>query len=63
MAKKGKCEVLVVGSKVKNYVRGKKMLCSSELLEATSCAVAELLTKACARAKENGRSTVRARDL
>jgi hypothetical protein len=63
MAKGKKREVLVVGSKVKGYVRSKKMLCSSELIEAASCAVAKLLDAAANRAKENGRSTVRARDL
>lgn len=66
MAKKKagkKREALVVGSKVKAYIRSKGGMTSGELLEALSDSVYCLLDKALSRAKENGRSTVRARDL
>ena len=64
-ARKGKKtgEILVVGSKVKAAVKSKKMLCSAELIPALSDALQKLITDAARRAKENGRSTVRARDL
>ena len=45
------------------YIKGKKLLCSGELTPALSDAVCALLDNASRRAKENGRSTVRARDL
>ncbi len=56
-------DILVVGSKVKLTIRSKKMLCSAELIPALSDAVRSLLNDAMRRSKENGRSTVRARDL
>ncbi len=54
---------LVVGSKVKALIKSKKCLTSGELLGALTLKVADVLTKACERAKKNGRSTVRAHDL
>ena len=62
MAKK-KREALVVASKVKAYIKGQKMMTSSESLEAISDRVYDLLDAAVARAKANRRSTVKAQDL
>jgi hypothetical protein len=61
MAKKR--ESLIVASKVRAYIKSKKMITSSELVEATSEAVYGMLDGAIARAKANRRSTVRAQDL
>ncbi|GMV83518.1 MAG: hypothetical protein AMXMBFR7_47020 [Planctomycetota bacterium] len=72
MAKKGKkaagkgkasTEGLVVGSKVKNYVKSKGLKSSGELIDAVSACVACCLDKAVDRAKANKRSTVRPGDL
>ena len=54
---------LVVGSKVKAFIKSKKCLTSGELLGALTAKVAEVLEAACARAKANKRSTVRKADL
>lgn len=62
MAKK-KREPLVVASKVKAYVKGQKMMSSSEMIESLSEHVYNLLEAAVARAKANRRSTVKAQDL
>ncbi len=58
-----KQEPLVVGSKVKAFIKSKKCLTSGELLGALTARVAQLLEKATERTKKNGRSTVRAHDL
>jgi histone H3/H4 len=66
MAKKnvGKSrEMLCVGSKVKEYVRSKNMMCSAEVLEALNCCMHACLDRAVCRADANGRKTVQARDL
>ena len=60
MAKKR--DVLVVGSKVKGYIRSKKCMVSGDLIEAVSGQVYDLLDKAIARTKANKRSTVRPQD-
>ena len=60
MAKKR--DVLIVGSKVKAYVRSKKCMVSGDLVEAVSNEVYGLLDKAIARTKANKRSTVRPQD-
>jgi histone H3/H4 len=62
MAKK-KREPLVVASKVKAFVKDQKMMSSSEMVEALSEHVYNLLEAAVARAKANRRSTVKAQDL
>ena len=62
MAKKKK-EPLVVASKVKAYVKSKKMMTSAEAIEAMSDCVYAMLDAAVARAKANRRSTVKAQDL
>jgi hypothetical protein len=60
MAKK---ESLVVASKVKAYVRSKKMMTSSDALGAISDGVYSMLDKAIERTKANRRSTVKPQDL
>jgi hypothetical protein len=56
-------ESLIVASKVKAYVKSKKMMTSSEALGAISDAVYGALDAAIARAKANRRSTVKAQDV
>jgi hypothetical protein len=60
MAKK---DSLVVASKVKAYVRSKKMMTSSDALGAISDRVYCMLDKAIERTKANRRSTVKPQDL
>lgn len=55
-------EMLLVGSKVKNYVKSKGLMCSGELLAALNCCVYACLDKAAERAEANGRKTVQAKD-
>jgi hypothetical protein len=54
---------LIVASKVKAYIKGKKMMTSSDALGALNDAVHCMLDKAAARTKANRRSTVKAQDL
>lgn len=61
MAKKK--ESLVVASKVKAYIKSKKMMTSSDALEAVSDNVYNMLDAAMARTKANRRSTVKAQDV
>jgi hypothetical protein len=61
MAKKK--EPLVVASKVKGYIKSKKMMTSSDALEALSEKVYDMLDAAIARTKANKRSTVKPQDL
>jgi len=56
-------EVLVVASKVKAYVKAKRMNCSSELIGAISDCVASELDRAVKRAQANKRKTVKACDV
>jgi histone H3/H4 len=56
-------EPLVVGSKVRAYIRGKNAMMSGELLDALNCVVGCILEKAVERAQANKRSTVRPQDL
>jgi hypothetical protein len=60
MAKK---DSLVVASKVKAYIKSKKMMTSSDALEAISDKVYCILDAAMARTKANRRTTVKAQDL
>lgn len=60
MAKK---DSLIVASKVKAYVRSKKMMTSSDALGAISDKVYCMLDKAIERTKANRRSTVKPQDL
>ncbi len=61
MAKKR--EPLVVASKVKAYIKSKKMMTSSDAIEAISEKVYSILDDAVVRTKANRRSTVKAQDL
>jgi len=56
-------EVLVVGSKVKNYIKANGFKCSGELIGSLSETVHDALDKAMARCESNKRSTVRPGDL
>ena len=56
-------ETMVVASKVRAYIRSKKMMCSSELIGALSDKVYCLLDHAMKRTQANRRSTVKALDL
>jgi histone H3/H4 len=56
-------EVLVVGSKVKAYVKSKGAMSSGELVPSLSEQVYGLIDKAIARAQGNKRSTVQPKDL
>lgn len=60
MAKK---ESLIVASKIKAYVRSKKMMTASDSLEAISDRVYCMLDKAIERTKANRRSTLKPQDL
>ena len=61
MAKKK--ESLIVASKVKAYIKSKKMMTSSDALEAVSDNVYDILDAAIGRTQANRRSTVKAQDL
>ena len=66
MAKKRKAakkEVLVVASKVKAYIKSKKMMTSSDAIGALSDNVRAILDAAMKRTKANRRSTVKPHDL
>ncbi len=56
-------DMLVVNSKVKDYVKGKGLNSSGDLSEALSKKVAKLLDEAMERTKANGRKTVRPEDI
>lgn len=56
-------ETLVVVSKIKEYVKEKGFQTSETAVDALSNAVRELLDKATARAKDNGRQTIKDRDI
>ncbi len=61
MAKKK--ESLVVASKVKAYIKSKKMMTSSDALEALNENIYNMLDAAIVRTKANRRSTVKAQDV
>ncbi len=56
-------ENLVVGSKVKDFIKDAELRSDGDLVEALSGKVEEILKCAMNRCKENGRSTVRPCDL
>jgi hypothetical protein len=58
-----KQESLVVASKVKAYIKSKKMMTSSDALDALNKAVYGMLDGGIARTKANRRSTVKPQDL
>ncbi len=60
MAKK---EVLVVASKVKNYIKAKKCHTSADTITALSDMIEKMLDAAVKRTTANRRSTVKPQDL
>ena len=58
-----KRDSLIVASKVKAYIKSKKMMTSSDALEPISEKVYAMLDAAIVRTKANRRSTVKAQDL
>lgn len=56
-------ESLIVGSKVKAYIKSRKCMTSSELLGALNERVYALLDQACSRTQANRRSTVKSQDV
>jgi len=56
-------DVLVVQSKVKEYIKGKGCQTSATAIEALSKRVKDLLNDAVERAKSNNRATVKDRDI
>ncbi|NLW51721.1 MAG: hypothetical protein GXY85_12905 [Candidatus Brocadiaceae bacterium] len=59
----GDKDMLIVGTKVKNYIRAQDVMSSNDVLTALNEAVYALLDKAVARAKGNGRKTVQGKDV
>jgi histone H3/H4 len=62
-SKGGKIETVIVQSKMKDYLRGKGVNVSSDVLEALNAVVHHMMDKAIHRTKENGRKTVRGYDF
>ena len=61
---KGKSrEVLIVASKVKAYIKGKKCMTSADAIEALSDQVYAAIDAAVGRASGNGRKTVKSQDV
>ena len=58
-----KRESLIVASKVKAYIKSKKMMTASDSIEAISEKVYSMLDAAMARTKANRRSTVKPQDV
>ncbi len=63
MAAKKEQEILVVASKVRDYIKSKGFLTAGELVPELSCKVYCLLDSAIERANANGRKTVSSKDL
>lgn len=59
----GSREVLIVGSKMKDAIRSKGCNVSSDVIDALSAKVHEMIVGAVERCKENGRKTVRGYDF
>ncbi|MDP2599223.1 MAG: hypothetical protein Q8P84_00615 [Deltaproteobacteria bacterium] len=56
-------DILVVQSKVKEFIKGKGCQTSATAIDALSNKVKELLNEAVERAKSNNRATVKDRDI
>ena len=56
-------EMLVVGSKIKAYVKSKNLHMAGDFGEALSKEVVKLVDRAAERAKANRRSTIKGRDI
>jgi hypothetical protein len=64
MAKKKKQrDVLIVASKVKDYIKSKGLQSSGEVVPALSEKIYELIDEAAERTKDNKRATMRPHDL
>jgi histone H3/H4 len=65
MAKKAKKggEILIIGSKMKDAIRKNGCNVSSDVIDALSSRVHEMIGEAVNRCKENGRKTVRGYDF
>lgn len=65
MAKKAAVDVLFVKSKVREYIKSKECNTSGDVIDgpALNNALIDILNKAIARAKANGRKTVQEKDL
>ncbi len=65
MAKKAAVDVLFVKSKVREYIKSKQCNTSGDVIDgpALNNALIDILDKAIARAKANGRKTVQEKDL
>ena len=68
MAKKKKAgkksgEVLVIASKMKDAIRKQGCNVSSDVVDALSAKMHEMIATACGRCKDNGRKTVRGYDF
>jgi len=65
MAKKAQVDALFVKSKIREYIKAKDCNTSGDLIDGNSLndAIIEILDKAIARAKANGRKTVQEKDL
>ena len=61
--KSSKKDVLVVASKVKAYIRSKKMMCSADAIGSISDSIYANLDRAIERTKANRRSTVKPQDI
>ena len=61
--KAAKREVLVVASKIKDYIKSKGLQSSGEVVPALSERIYSMIDDATSRTKENRRSTVRPHDL
>ena len=56
-------DMLIVGTKVKTYIKSKDVMSSADVLDALNDAVYELVDRAVKRAQQNGRKTVQGRDV
>jgi histone H3/H4 len=56
-------DMLVIQSKVRDQVKKAKLRLSGDAIEALSKAVADLISRAGARAKANKRQTIKASDI
>lgn len=61
--KKKKREVLIVASKVKDYIKSKGLQSSGEVVPALSEKIYEMIDEAAERTKDNKRATMRPHDL
>lgn len=56
-------EVLVIASKMKDAIRKQGCNVSSDVVDALSAKMHEMIKEACGRCKDNGRKTVRGYDF